>query len=284
MYAALVIVNCALVIVLMSKWRSRAVRLLLALWIIAASADYVLNPGNRFVLLSVIVAMVLSYDRFVGRLSFTRVAVGGAVLAVAFFAAGFLRGGSSLLDGPIDPAAVAADARLFFSINNEFQISYGSIAEIQRHIADRTLPQPPWEFLASEVLLLVPSQLLPFNKIDPTQWYTDQSDDAGFFLFGVVAQSLMGLGHLELILRGIVVGLLLALVHNHWQRRPHSLWTNLLYVWLAIMIYNSVRNTSLYLLAPILLRFLPVRLLTTVCASAFETVARRSPPMSDPAG
>lgn len=257
-YAALLILNCALIVLLVSRWRSLAWRWVLFVWLIAACVDYALNPGSRFVLLAMFVAVLFAYDRFVHRIKLLKISASLGAVMVVFFAAGFLRGGGELLEEVSGRIDLRDGIQTFFTVSNEFQISYGSTLEVQELRKQGKLDDVPWQVYASDLLLLIPSQLLPFDKIDPVVWYVDHTENSDFFTFGVIGQSMLGLGLVEVALRGSLLGLMFALVHNWWSVRPQALWRNVFYIWLAIMSYYTVRNTSFYILTLIVLRFVPI--------------------------
>ena len=123
--------------------------------------------------------------------------------------------------------------------------------------------------------MLVPAQLLPFEKVDPVLWYVAATRDPDFFTYGVIAQSLLGLGWFEVIVRGLLVGVILALVHNWWARSPANLWRNVFYIWLAVVSYYTVRGTSFYLATLVLLRFVPLVLAVQFFTRLLRFVAKR---------
>jgi hypothetical protein len=262
--SALVVVTCALVVLLFSQWQRPAARWALAGWIAFMAVDYIFNPGGRFVLFSIVLSCALAYDRFIGRLRPQFVAAGLVVMLAGFLAAGILRGEGEMARSVTDVFELGEAMQLFFTLSNEFQISYGSIIELKQLVDENLLEGAPWAVYASELTMLIPSQLLPFAKIDPVVWYTDATQDPDFFTYGVIAQSVLGLGWVEVLLRGVLIGVLAALVHNWWSKRAASFWANVFYVWLAVMAYYTIRNTSLYVLTLILLRFVPVVALVTL--------------------
>lgn len=289
-HACAVVVNCALVVILTARWRERFWRLVLFGWIGLTIVEYLISPGSRFLLVGMIVSTLLAYDRFVRRIRPAGVIAGLGLLFAAFVVAGLLRGGiggatmgstgSELLD-------LADNSKVLFTISNEFQISYGSSIELKYLMDHGLLPQPPWQVFASELLLLIPQQLLPFEKVDPVLWYVNVTHDPDFFTYGVVAQSVLGLGWFELVLRGLMIGALFALIYNWWARAPQNLWRNVFTIWLVVVCYYTVRNTSFYLMTLIVMRFLPIVLLVQFLAWLLRalsgTVVQR-PALDAPAG
>ncbi|HKE93674.1 MAG TPA: hypothetical protein VKB34_05145 [Povalibacter sp.] len=271
-----IIVNCCVMVFLVRYWRRPGCRLAIILWLAYATVDYFLNPGGRFTLLALFVALLLAYARFVGTPRLSRLALGLGLLFVAFIGAGFLRGGASLFEG-VQSFDVLEGASTFFTVSNEFQISYASALELDHMIRTGQIDTVPWQVYLSELQLLVPQQFLPFEKIDPVEWALFVTNDDDYFNFGAIAQSVLGLGWVELILRGGIVGAAFALVHNWWAQKPAEFWRNCLYVWLAIVSYNSIRNQSLFLLTWVVTSFVPVVLVVTVLSRMLARVPRQPP-------
>lgn len=117
----------------------------------------------------------------------------------------------------------------------------------------------PLVAVASGFLMPVPQQLLPIEKIEPSQWYLDLRgfDDRTGYMFRVVAQSVIGFGLLELALRGALVGVLFAGMQRWYVRRSSRFLPTLGYVWLCVWSYYTIRASTFYLLSPILYRVLP---------------------------
>ena len=137
------------------------------------------------------------------------------------------------------------------------------------------LGRVPWQVYLSDVLLLFPQQLLPFEKIDPVLWYTNVTQSAGFFVYGVIAQAILGLDWIELIIRGIVLGGIMAAFHRWYVRRASSFWVTLFYCWLMLWSYNAVRNTTFYLVVWIVYRFVPAVLLVGVSVTSRDCLLGR---------
>ena len=65
----------------------------------------------------------------------------------------------------------------------------------------------------------IPSQVLPFEKIDRPAWYLSTfypifGDAGGGFACGAISQALVGFGLIELVLRGALVGFVFARVQR----------------------------------------------------------------------
>jgi hypothetical protein len=117
----------------------------------------------------------------------------------------------------------------------------------------------PAQLYVSDFLAPVPQQLLPMKKVDPSVWYLDVrgiNDGAGY-MFGVVAQSVVGCGLIELALRGAIVAVLFAWAHRWYAQRSSQFLPTLVYVWLCVWSFYTFRASTFYLLSPIIYRILP---------------------------
>jgi hypothetical protein len=121
----------------------------------------------------------------------------------------------------------------------------------------------PAQLYVSDFLMPVPQQLLSFRKIEPSEWYLDVKhfNDQTGYMFGAVAQSVIGFGLAELLLRGAVVGLLFAWARRWYAGRESRFLPTLAYLWLCVWSYYTFRASTFYLLSPIIYRLLPAVLL-----------------------
>jgi hypothetical protein len=257
----LMILNAAVATLLVSRWKSWKWRVALVGWLVALGLDYFLNPGSRFRFIAVVLFAILAYHRFVQPIRARAIVVAAALMATFFFGAGLLRTGTSTLDQGQVLQVVTENPRLVFSTANEFQIHYGGAIEFDDLLRKGMLDPIPWQIYASDILLLLPQQLLPFDKIDPVKWYVEQTGNTDFFSFGVLTQSMLGIGWLEMALRGLILGAILACIRRWWAVNPGRLWRNVFYIWMSVVIYQAARNTTFYFFAFILFEFLPLLIL-----------------------
>lgn len=276
-YGVLIILNVAIIVVLVAHWKSKLGRNVLFVWVAASCVDYLLNPGGRFALLSMLIAFAMAFHRFVRPIKISQLVFAGALLFLAFMAAGFARGGRSLLEQGQVMFDLLEGYQYAFTVSDEFQISYGSVLEFKQNLRHGVLDPIPWQIYASDLLMPIPQQILPFEKLDPVDWYSRVTGNPDYFSFGVLAQSVLGFGWAELALRGLLFGIALGIVHNWWARKPYTLWRTVFYVWLTIVSYQAVRNTSLYLVPLVVYRFLPLLLVVHVAEWLVEGAATSRP-------
>jgi hypothetical protein len=254
----LMILSAAVTILLVRRWKSWTWRVVLIAWLVASMVDYLFNPGSRFRLIALVLFVLMAYHRFVRPVRVRSIIVWGVSIAIFFFSAGILRSGYSVYEQGQVVQVVTENPQLAYSTVNEFQIHYGSALEFRNLLNRGYLDPIPWQLYFSDLLLFIPQQLLPFEKIDPVKWYVERTGDVDFFSFGVLAQSMLGLGWLEMVFRGLLVGIVLAVLRRWWVRNNSQLWPNVLYLWMSVVIYQAARNTTFYFVVLILLEFLPL--------------------------
>ncbi len=112
--------------------------------------------------------------------------------------------------------------------------------------------------------MVIPSQFLPFEKLDPSLWYIDvMGDRSGIgFMFGILSQAALGWGWIELVFRGLLLGLILAGIHRSYARHQGSFWSTALYMFILVWLFYSVRSTMLYWTYFVLYSFVPTMLAT----------------------
>lgn len=121
-----------------------------------------------------------------------------------------------------------------------------------------------WVLYVSDFVALVPSQLLPFEKTDPSTWYIKLMGVEGTgmgFAFGVVPAASIGWDWLELLVKGAVFGYILTRIQSWYCSRSRSFWVTVLFVYLMVVSYNCFRASWLYFIPMVGLRFMPFYLL-----------------------
>src|SRR5262249_34129648 len=125
---------------------------------------------------------------------------------------------------------------------------------------------------------------LPFEKIDVQNWVSEQSANPAYFMFNPVSQAIIGFGWLELVIRGLLLGMVFAKIRAWYSRRSQSFWVTLLYFYILIISYYTIRSTAIYFLTVcVLFRFIPVYLLGRIVTRTrdrvqqIEIAHRRSP-------
>jgi hypothetical protein len=264
----LLLLKQALVVILMSQWRKRWCRIALIAWLAWEIGGVVLRLGARTTVVLLLMSAGLLYHRLVKPVTFRVFFIVGAILLSAFLLAGALR-----LVGPESEAP-----KNFLTSANEFQALYATAFDLDQKKENGSLPPVPWQVYVADFYLEIPSQFLPFQKIDPANWYIEiigQSGSNTGFMFGVMSQAVIGLGWPELALRGFILALFLALLHRWYVRHAVHLWPTLFYLFVTVWIYSTMRASTFWFVYYIVYRFLPVLLATKFVEVVLSRVRHR---------
>jgi hypothetical protein len=252
----LLILKMALLILLFERWESKRWRAVLCLWLMLEIAYTILNMGARFETMLLLLSALLFYHRLVRPVRLLQTLAVGVLLIAGFQIMGMARNyinRGERATPPITPRSLA-------SATNEFQSIFATAYDLDRMKKAGQLEDVPAQLYFSDFLMPVPQQLLPLKKIEPSQWYLDRKgiDGETGYMFGVIAQSVIGFGLLELLLRGIFVGAFFAWVQRWYTRRSTRFLPTLVYVWLCVWSYYTFRASTFYLLSPFIYRVLPI--------------------------
>jgi hypothetical protein len=250
--SAKLVVQQAILAMLLMKWRRLPYRLAIVIWLVVEILTLLMRLGSRSPVVLLLLSGGLLYHRLVRPVSFRVFVAAGLILLGAFIGAGALR--------TIQFVPEAATENML-TATNEFQALFTTAYDIQKRKELGMLSHVPWQLYAVDFYLLIPRQLLPFQKIDPAQWYVEEIGAAGSgvgFMFGVMAEAVLGFGRIELIARGAILGLLLGLLHRWYVKHASGYWTTLLYLFVSIFTYYTFRATTFWFLYFVVYEFLPV--------------------------
>jgi len=269
--ASVFVAKQALLLLLIRQWRDLRWRLALIAWLAVEVVGVAVQMGSRGLAIRLLLTFALLYHRFVRPVRPLALLAGGAVLLAGFLAQGILRFRPSLEDG--------LDLRTLLTTGNEFQSIFATAYDLFQRRAAGTMPEVPWQIYVSDLYLIVPSQLLPFEKWDPAEWYLEVIGARGTgvgFMFGVMAQAVLGLDWIELVARGALLGLCGALLHRWYVRRARRFWPTVLYLFIGIWAYYTVRATSFYLVHFVVYQFASVMLVAMLLDAALRRRRRRT--------
>ncbi len=245
---AMITLKMLIMVILFEDYRKY--RAAIWIWLLAEAVLSVLQLGARSPLIFVILSAVFLYHRQVRQIRFWPAA---AMIAAALFGYqlfGLVRSfgtssiaGFNLLTGP-----------------GEFESHFATGFDIVRRRNVGSLPPVPLQLYFGDFLALIPSQILPFQKWTGAVWYLDILNvrSTGYGLtFGAIAESAIGFGWFDLVLRGAVLGSVFGWMCRWYARRGASFWVTALYLYLAVNCYNSFRSSSFYWIATLWLQVLP---------------------------
>ena len=254
------VTKMGLLAALMAYWRKRKFRALLALWLLAELVSYLFNMGARTYIILMFMSSILLYHRLVNPFR-TKVLIPVLViLLTAFFLFGLLRGGPLSLQKRINEIASTED--FSFTTSNEFEALLGGAYDLYYLKQNDLIQNVPWQIRIFEFLLLIPQQLLPFEKVNPQQWYLDLTAYPSYFMFNPVAQSIVGLGWIEIVMRGVFLGWLFARIHRWYVHKATSFWRTLFYLFLTVWSYYTIRSSTFMFVYFVFYHFVPLMIVT----------------------
>lgn len=273
LFAILFIAKLCMLAVLTSKWRDWRWRAVLFLWLGVEGLTTVMRMGARTWLVMLIMAAVLLYHRLVKPLRFARAAVLVVLLLCGAMVYGLAR---DLGGGLAGLSRVSATTSSRWATMNEFQALFGIAYDLKARKAAGLVGPIPWQIYANDVILLIPSQMLPFSKADPCVGYPIVDGIGLGCVIGVISQAVIGLDWIELVFRGLALGVLVAIVHRWYVRRQEGYWATMLYLCLCLWCHYTFRSSTFFIVYYVLYRFVPfalgVRLLQLMLRRAVRTV------------
>jgi len=221
----------------------------------------ILVGGSRMAAMAALLSFIVTYSLVVRPISVRRAAFSATLLILAFMLGQYVRDVSG------DDSISGLEGVL---VNNEFTSVFANGLQIVQErdwlAANSMLPN----FYVADIARLIPQQLLPFEKVDPSHWYVTTFEPAyaelgGGLAFGAIAESAAGFGFVEAVVRGGLLGALFSWAHAFLSARSRrSLFSLITYVWLVVFSYNSFRDTTFVLVARFVFHVLPALMLVVL--------------------
>ncbi|HYC48816.1 MAG TPA: hypothetical protein VED01_25335 [Burkholderiales bacterium] len=265
LFAIATVLQFALILLLVNHWSDVFWRYVLITWAALQAIMVILVFGARSSIVFFVVAWVLAHQRLRSQLHPLTVFAAGIALIAAAMLYGLVR---DIGNHPVDS---------IFAASSEFQALYATAYDLIRLRETGMLVSVPWQMYIADLLRLIPQQLLPFDKIDPADWYLDAIGAKGLgvgLMFGVMGEAAIGLGPVELVLRGTAVGVIFGLIHNWYSARAWRFWPTVFYLWLTVWSYYTYRASTFYLLGHVVTIFLPAYLLVRIVESTRRSERR----------
>lgn len=244
------VVDLILLVWLFSDYHKR--RWIIWIWLGNQVVSIALNPGARTGVMLSILACFILYHLRVRHVRPIYAALFGFVGLAGFLVLGVLRAMGSALSG---------GAVLTLPLGGEFESLFANALDLYSRGTTGGIPPVPLGVHLADIIAPIPSQLLPFQKFDPSNWYMatfyPEALEMGHGLaFGSVAQAAIGLGLGEVVVRGALLGVIFAGAFRFYRRRQRRLWAVVGYLWITLWSYQSYRASTLALFSPFIQQFL----------------------------
>jgi hypothetical protein len=258
LYSIFFVIKLGIILCLMSLWSNRAARWTVITTLVFLIIDHILNLRARTELVLLLISVIFLYSQFVRRISMTMASALAVLLLGGFLLYGYVREAQTTSETMAmlqDPT----NTTLLYSSANEFQCLFAGTYDLYRLLRQTNFAlDVPWHAPLFELISVIPSQLLPFEKWDPQEWYlANYTIFPGYFMYNPICQSLTGFGWIELVLRGAIVGWLFGKLHQWYVRRAPEFWPTLFYLWMTVWSYYVIRGPSFGFLVQIVQVFIP---------------------------
>ena len=267
----LMVLTVLLLAWLFSDFKRR--RWIIAAWLVLLLVPMLTSVGSRAMTVLSLIACIMLYHRLVRPLS-VRVAIIGGVMGLAvFLALGILRA----FRGAASPGDFVVGLH-----GGEFEALFGNAIDLRARLATGEIHAKPFSFYVGDLLSFLPSQVLPFQKVDLSDWYIatfypDAREAGSGFAFGAIAEAVLGWGWFEAVLRGALVGYLYARLNVYYRRHGHRMWVTVFHVWMTLWCYNSFRNSTFTMVSAIVQQFIPTMVLVEVARAGLRLLSARHP-------
>ncbi len=254
-----------LVVLLLLEWRRHIwARFALVGCLLFVTLDVTITGGSRTSAMLLLLSTGLLYHRLVRPMKLVAVTTAGMALLIGGIAYGIVRD----LRNYHEPVS-------YLTATNEFQSIFGTPFDLRDRMRTGELVDIPWQIYWADLLALVPSQLLPFEKIDPSIWYLEVAHiHTTGYVFGLLAQVVVGYDWVELILRAMVLALVLALLQRWYVRRVDRFWPTMVMMFLSTWMYWTIRQSTFSFLYFLVYRFVPTVLVVQGLSILIARAAR----------
>ncbi|HKR62466.1 MAG TPA: hypothetical protein VJZ00_01940 [Thermoanaerobaculia bacterium] len=260
-----------LVFILLMRWQRRIYRWLLIAWLGAEVVTMFVVMGGRTGTMIVLLTFAVGYHLLVRPMKPAFAILVGTGLLAAILAYGAFR--DIHYTGERPKGAVWGSA-------TEFQILYGTAYDLYRKRLEHSLPPIPPQLYFTDFYRVIPSQLLPFYKWDPSDWYLDVLQLRGQgvgLMFGIIAQSVIGFGYYDIVVRAMLLAALYAFAHRVYRRNSRSFWYTMAYLTVLTWAYYAFRSTSFEIIYRFIYYFLPTWALVKFIAIVITKATKRKP-------
>jgi hypothetical protein len=196
--------------------------------------------GSRSHAFACALAYIVARSIFDRRMGFSFVAATGSAGLLAFLVAGLLR-----------QAKVADEGvpGLYLLQGGEFLSVFYNSLDLADKLRDLDDPLFRAGLYLVDLLRLVPRQIVGDLKLDPATFYAatfypEFSEAGGGLAFGAIAESTVGFGAVEALLRGALIGGLYALIGRTCLDQRRTVVRAFVYTWFVVLSYQAIRDTT----------------------------------------
>lgn len=227
------------------------------------------SRSSAFLYAFAFVVVRTAYGR---RLRSASLAIFGALGLAAFMVAGLIRAGVEAGEWLLSLQLLQGGEFL--------SVFYNSLDLLNRH-GDADLLAVKVGIYLVDVLRLIPQQIIGDIKVDPATFYVSTfypefSDAGGGLAFGAIAESTIGFGWPEALVRGALLGWLYASIANLCLNGKLTVIRTFVYVWFVVMSYQAIRDTTFSTIPRFLMQVLPLLIVLRLTGTLKSAKRKRS--------
>jgi hypothetical protein len=204
----------------------------------------VFGVGSRTGLMVLLLTFIITYNRYVKRLTLRTVSWVGIGLLLLFIGLGAARALSS-----------SADDRAFYLLGsgNEFDGLFANAYDLKDLKASGQTSDLFPGIYFSDIVRMAPAGLIPSEQTDPSRWYVESfypvyAEQGGGFAFGAISECVVGLGLFDVIWRALLVGWAFGTIRHVFVSGNNSFWNYIFYLWATVFSFQTFRVTTFNLL------------------------------------
>lgn len=213
---------------------------------IVCAYEVVFSLGSRIVAFTILLAFLGFYNFRVTPISLKKGIVSLVALVFLFSVIGILRLSTNTMEATQE---VISNKTIKAS---EFESVYCTGFHLYFERSQGTLPSRDWKMFVYELRALIP--FIDHTTYHPQYWYARNyfSDKAlPPTTMGVIAESGIWGGEFDLFLRGLINGVIFALLTRWFMRRREKWWTLTIYIYCYAMCIMNIKYSLFYLLIPL---------------------------------
>lgn len=222
--------------------------------------EVIYSLGSRIIAFIILMAFLGFYHFRVSPISLKKSIVLLITLALLFSGIGIIRSSNYSLEDARYKVITQKDIRAM-----EFEAVYCTGFHLYVERARRTLPPRDWQMFFYEFISLIP--FIDHTKYHPQYWYARHYFPAAVVppqTMGVIADSAIWGGELDLLVRSLINGAIFALLTRWFLRRWDKWWALTIYIYCFATCILTLKYSVLYQLSALIKELLPPLLLTAV--------------------
>jgi len=265
-----------------TNWENRWLRAIVFIYLLYQIVSMIYVNGGRTYIFLTIIATFMIYHRVVETIKFRQALFCFSLALIFFLFLGFKKVNLFIYFGEHSLWAATNEFTSLLGTAYDLYFRKEIVETLKQdvflHTKVESLPEIPKSLFFNDILLLIPSQLLPFYKWSTSQWYLEVIGLRGTgvgMMFGVISQAVIGGGMLELLVRGLFLGVFAALFHNFYLRNANLFWVNISYIFIATRIYNTYRAGTGYIFYDIVYQLIPCIIVALALQRLVNFVSRK---------